>query len=113
MSRPEPRPALQRADDGAVHPAAPRVAPERHIHPAPHAPVAVPKDKPGKSRPVGGLEKTKASEAPPTVSFDGKPVSLAVEVPKPLRKRLRKVAERSGRSVDDVVVEALTRYLVD
>lgn len=111
MSRPEPRPALQRADDGGVHPAAPRAAPERHIHPAPHAPVAVAKDKPGK-----GLAKTKGVEpaqAPPSVSFDGKPVTVSVEVPKPLRKQLRKVADRSGRSVDDVVVEALTRYLVD
>lgn len=105
MSRPEPRPALKRADDGAVHPAAPRVAPERHIHPAPHAPTAVGKE--GKPE-----TKSPADETPPVVAFDGKPVTLSVEVPKPLRKQLRKVAERDGRSVDDVVVEALTRYLV-
>lgn len=106
MSRPEPRPALKRADDGAVHPAAPRVAAERHIHPAPHAPAAVGKE--GKS----GKGMKAADEPPPAVVFDGKPVTLAVEVPKPLRKQLRKVAERDGRSVDDVVVDALTRYLV-
>jgi hypothetical protein len=105
MSRPEPRPALKRADDGAVHPAAPRVAPERHIHRAPHAPTAV-----GKEGKAG--TKSAADETPPVVAFDGKPVTLSVEVPKPLRKHLRKVAERDGRSVDDVVVEALTRYLV-
>ena len=105
MSRPEPRPALKRADDGAVHPAAPRVAAERHIHPAPHAPAAV-----GKEGKAG--TKHAADEPPPIVAFDGKPVTLSVEVPKPLRKQLRKVADRDGRTVDDVVVDALTRYLV-
>ena len=43
--------------------------------------------------------------------FTGKPVRLAVEVPKKLRKSLRETAEASGRSVDDVVVQALTLYL--
>jgi hypothetical protein len=107
MSRPEPRPALKRADDGAVHPAAPRVTAERHIHPAPHAPTAVGKE----DKPRKGM-KAAVDEPPPAVVFDGKPVTLSVEVPKPLRKQLRKVAERDGRSVDDVVVDALTRYLV-
>ena len=44
MSRPEPRPALQRPGDGGLHPAAPRVATEQHIHPAPHAPAAATKE---------------------------------------------------------------------
>ena len=43
MSRPEPRPALQRSGDGGVHPAAPRVSTEQHVHPAPHAPAAATK----------------------------------------------------------------------
>lgn len=108
MSRPEPRPALKRADDGAVHPAAPRVTPERHIHPAPHAPVAVAKEDKGRSAKTA----QRTDQPPPAAAYDGKRVTLSVEVPKPLRKQLRKVAERDGRRVDDVVVDALTRYLV-
>lgn len=108
MSRPEPRPALKRADDGAVHPAAPRVTPERHIHPAPHAPVAVSAEDKAKA----ATAKQRTHQPPPAVAYDGKRVSLSVDVPKPLRKQLRKVAERDGRTVDDVVVDALTRYLV-
>lgn len=108
MSRPEPRPALKRADDGAVHPAAPRVTPERHIHPAPHAPVAVPTETKAKAP----TAKQRAHRPPPAVVYDGKRVTLSAEVPKQLRKQLRKVAERDGRTVDDVVVDALTRYLV-
>lgn len=115
----EPRPALRRADDGEVHPAAPRSAPEQHIHPAPHAPAAAMPDRSGQAsgkssgRGSGqGSDQQRSEPTPPPVTFDGKRVSLTVEVPKPLRKHLRKVATRDGRSVDDVVVDALTRYLM-
>jgi hypothetical protein len=95
MSRPEPRPALQRSDDGTVHPAAPRVSPEQHLHPVLHAPMVA---------------------TPPQtadVSFNGKPSKLNVEIPKDLRKEIRRVAERDGKSVDAVVTEALTSYVAN
>ncbi len=118
MSRPEPRPALQRSDDGAVHPAAPRVATEQHIHPAPHAPSAVPADE---KRRKGAKKMDRAPDSGPTLhevavadpvpSYTGKPVQLAVTVPKDLRKKTRKLADKEGASVDDVVVEALAHLI--
>jgi hypothetical protein len=95
MSRPEPRPALQRSDDGSVHPAAPRVAPEQHLHPVLHAPtVATPPQT-------------------PDAAFTGKPSKLNVEIPKDLRKQVRQVAEHDGTSVDAVVTEALATYVTN
>ena len=118
MSRPEPRPALQRSDDGAVHPAAPRVATEQHIHPAPHAPSAVPSS-PKKSKGAKKIDRAadsgpvlhEVSQADTVPTYTGKPVELTVTVPKDLRKKVRKLAEKEGASVDDVVVEALAHLL--
>jgi hypothetical protein len=103
MSRPEPRPALRRSEDGSVHPAAPRVEPEKHLHPVPNAPAAA-------RRP--------ASQAPavPAIThteFTGKPAKLDVEIPKDLRKQLRRLAERSGTSLDAVVTDALAQLVAD
>jgi hypothetical protein len=102
MSRPEPRPALQRSDDGGVHPATPRVAPEQHLHPIPHAPAA-----------ATYTPDLSASPAPTTLAshFTGKSVTLTVEVPKDLRKAVRRRADRESVSVDTVVAEALARYV--
>ncbi|MGB2838301.1 MAG: hypothetical protein WBC76_00590 [Actinomycetes bacterium] len=119
MSRPEPRPALQRSGDGGLHPAAPRVATEQHIHPAPHAPAAATKE-PKKRKGLKTIDRADdtvpvAKDSPadeaalPT--FTGKPVNLSVTVPKDLRKRVRKLAERADASVDDVVAEALARHI--
>ena len=119
MSRPEPRPALQRSGDGGVHPAAPRVATERHIHPAPHAPAAATKE-PKKSKGVKTIDRAddsavvamdSAADEPALPAYTGKPVNLSVTVPKDLRKRVRKLAERADTSVDDVVAEALARHI--
>ena len=119
MSRPEPRPALQRSGDGGVHPAAPRVATERHIHPAPHAPAVATKDsKKRKGSTVidraddsAAVARDAAPAAADVAAFTGKPVTLSVTVPKDLRKQVRRLAERSDTSVDDVVAEALARYV--
>ncbi|MEO8106093.1 MAG: hypothetical protein ABI720_02140 [Actinomycetes bacterium] len=118
MSRPEPRPALQRSDDGAVHPAAPRVATEKHIHPAPHAPAAATKES-KKRKGAKTIDRaddsaqivrdSKVDEALPT--FTGKPVTLSVTVPKDLRKQVRKLADSADASVDDIVAKALAREL--
>jgi len=116
VSRPEPRPALQRSGDGSVHPAAPRVAAEQHVHPEPHAPSAANKQ----SKKIKGVKpidraddavrREKEPEAP-LPAFEGKPVELTVALPKDLRKQVRKAADRDGTTVDLVVVEALTRFV--
>ena len=105
MSRPEPRPALKRAEDGTVHPAAPRVSPEQHLHPVPHAPAAA--TVPGE-QPARAIEHDK-----PATEFSGKPVELAAAVPKDLRKAVRRRARQEGRTVDALVTEALARYVTD
>jgi hypothetical protein len=110
---PEPRPALQKAPDGAVHPAtAPRTSAPKHLHAAPQAPTVVPSAdsqggvrhhyKPGdlRARRVKGKASTELL------------VGLKVEVPKTLRKAARKKAQRSGEDLD-VVVTALLRAWVD
>ena len=109
MSRPEPRPALQRADDGSVHPAAPRVAPEQHLHPVPHAP-AVASRPTSTGRALSGTDAVAAIDVP-AAEFTGKPVTLSVEIPKDLRKETRRLAERGGTSLDAVVTEALARHV--
>ena len=103
MSRPEPRPALRRSEDGSVHPAAPRVEPEKHLHPVPNAPAAA--RRPAPHAPM--------APAITHTEFTGKPVKLDVEIPKDLRKQLRRLAERSGGSLDAVVTDALTRLVAD
>ena len=105
MSRPEPRPALQRSEDGSVHPAAPRVVPEQHLHPVPHAPAAA-------SKSMSAVVTASDRQAPAQAGeFTGRPAKLNVEIPKDLRKETRKLAERSGQSLDAVVVEALARHI--
>ncbi len=97
-----------------MHPAAPRVAAEEHIHPAPHAPAAETKQ-PKKNKGVKPIDRAddtlprEAEAALPT--FDGKPVELTVAVPKDLRKQVRKAADKAGTPIDSVVVEALTRFV--
>jgi hypothetical protein len=47
----------------------------------------------------------------PAAEFTGKPVTLNVEIPKDLRKEARRLAERTGTSLDAVVTEALSRHV--
>lgn len=115
MSRPEPRPALQRSGDGSVHPAAPRVVAEQHVHPVPHAPAAAirhPK-RPKGVKPIDRAENIagRATKSAPAPTFDGKPVTLNVEVPKDLRRQMRKAADKAGNTLDAVVTEALADYV--
>ncbi len=116
MSRtPEPRPALRRSNDGSVHPAAPRATPEKHLHPAPVAPIAAtaPTDS-GPFKP-GDLRARKAAKAAKSAKSknkkDEETVPLEVRVPKKLRKALRKRAGSDGGTVDDVVIDALYSWL--
>ena len=106
MSRPEPRPALQRSEDGSVHPAAPRVEPEKHLHPVPAAPAAA-------RRPTSNRTAVAPTLSHSHAEFTGKPAKLDVEIPKDLRKQVRRLAEQSGTSMDAVVTDALTRLVAD
>jgi hypothetical protein len=69
--------------------------------------------KPGKGAKSGPkpIDRADDNAAHEPVAYEGKPVQLVVEVPKDLRKQLRKKAERTGTTVDAVVVDALSRHL--
>ena len=125
MSRtPEPRPALRRADDGSVHPAAPKAEPPTHLHAAP-VPTAASAAPPPKSEKTKG-EKTKykpgdlrarkaAKEAVDQRQLAGSTkdefAKLRVSIPKTLRKAARKRADADNTSVDAVVADALAAWL--
>ena len=114
MSRqPEPRPALRRAQDGAVHPAAPRATPSKHLHPAPTAPTAATATpitrgpfKPGdlRARKSGSSTKGKGGKAE-------EQVTLKAQIPKSLRKAAKQRAKSQKIDLDAVVEDALTSWL--
>lgn len=80
---PEQRPALRKAADAAVHPI-----------------VA--------TTPIGDLtSRAGSTTADAVMPKSDKLVTLEIQVPKSLRKTLRKEAERRGMSVDDLVVALL------
>jgi hypothetical protein len=84
--------------------------PEQHIHPVPHAPAAETSKGKGTKGPKP-IDRADDTSAQKSMAFEGKPVQLVVEVPKDLRKQLRKKADRMGTTVDAVVVDALSRHL--
>ena len=128
MSRtPEPRPALQKAPDGGVHPAAaPRTSAPMHLHPAPQAPVAAagrtPVDEPALAKPGAGKDKKaksregfrpgdlRARKAAKSKQ-EGPSAVLKVDLPKDLRKAARKKAERGGYDLDAVVASLLRAWV--
>lgn len=124
MTRPpEPRPALQRAADGALHPAAPKAEPPKHLHPAPHAPAvpAAPAPDPTPVAPLraGPPERFKPGDLRARKAGSGKGgkppkpvdlVDLGVKVPKKLRKAVRRKAEAEGWSTDDAVAYVLRAW---
>ena len=117
MSRsPEPRPALQKAPDGGMHPAAPRAAATKHLHPAPHAPATPPEPADTATFKPGDLRARKAAKA----AKDAKPkhdhgkaeqVTFEVTVPKKLRKAARKKAEAEGWTLDQAVTYVLRAWV--
>ena len=120
MTRPpEPRPALRRSNDGTVHPAAPRAAPEKHLQPAPVTSIAPAADSGFGPYKPGDLRARKAAKAAKSANeakgHKGKKsdetVPLEVRIPKKLRKALRKRAGSEGGTVDEVVTDALYTYL--
>ncbi|MGN6244625.1 MAG: hypothetical protein ACTHQ3_13275 [Motilibacteraceae bacterium] len=87
MSNPRPRPALRKSDDASVHPAAPRL---EDTEPA----VA---DSDESSEKTGKGEKTERKQ-------------LVLELPKPLRKRLKAEAVTLGTTPAELAVEILQHW---
>ena len=136
-TNPTPRPALRKAPDATVHPAAPVVGP------ADPPPVVEPNRAAGSStsprpthlRPVVGLggvtsdglrkapeekkakkgkgksAKENAKESKKAAKVHQRRVDLKVKVPKEVRQALRTNAKARGTSVDDVVTNVLQGWL--
>lgn len=129
MSTPTPRPALRKAADAHIHPAAPGHSARglRHAeddatadqatqpeHPDPQPtqaghrlsgpPTGTTSDslRTGK----GGRRRARADKAP-----EEKRVDLGVQVPKSLRKELRAAAKASRRTPDEIVTALLRGWL--
>lgn len=137
VTNPAPRPALRKAPDARVHPAAPVVGPDPPpgVVQAPPKPMAGAKA-PTHLRPVVGIggstsdvlrrvpddaSKAAAKKAKKQSKKAAKAerkrrqarVELQVKVPKDVRNQLRKNAKARGTSVDDVVTSVLEGWLRD
>lgn len=89
MTAPQPRPALRRADDGTVHPAAPHLSS-----------LAVDVSATAKDRRKGkkkDKDKDKAEEL----------VVLTVTLPKRIRRQLRRKAETYGWTAEEAAAHVL------
>ena len=112
MSRPEPRPALQRAADATVHPVSGRVE---------SGPVESSKQakKPRKNGATSdSIRSATASDPSATpakgaksAKDSGKQVDLDVKVPKALRKKVRAAAKQRKVSPDALVSDILRAAL--
>ncbi len=125
--KPQPRPALKRAEDADLHPAL-SVAPTQMV---PRAAREVGTDngstpaKPKtKNKNKGKAKKAKAAgpyrsagRATSDVLRNGKAsdkqVKLKITVPKRVRSELRAIADNSGTTVDEIVSQALVEWLGD
>jgi len=112
--KPQPRPALKRAEDADLHPAL-TVAPTQ---------MPVPRGKESAGDTVTLVPPGKPSDrklrAPGHATSDvlrrgksAKKARLDVKIPKTLRKQVKQVAKHSGASVDDIVARALADWLGD
>ncbi len=139
--KPQPRPALKRAEDADLHPAlsvapaqlptqvardggARRLAAAAAFDEAEREAAAGKAGKSGKGKKEGRSKFQAAGQAtsdslrakPHKVAKpdkDAKPVTLEVKVPKRVRKEIRAIAKHSGSSVDAIVTQALTEWLGD
>lgn len=122
--KPQPRPALKRAEDADLHPAlsvAPAQVPTqlardtglrraKEQSPAEET-VAVKGKRKGKKFQGAGRATSDSLRGRP--DKDAKPVKLDVKVPKKLRNEIRAIAKHSGTSVDAIVSQALADWLGD
>ena len=111
MSRaPGPRPALQKAPDGSMHPAAPRTSAPKHLHPAPHAPAAAPSAS-GDFRPGDLRARKAAAQSKPEKAKKSERVTVEVTLPKKLRKEAKKKAADNGWTLDEAVTYVLRAWV--
>jgi hypothetical protein len=87
MTAPQPRPALRRADDGTVHPAAP------HLSSLAVDVSATAKER----RKAKNKDKAKAEET----------VVLTITLPKRIRRQLRRKAETYGWTAEEAAAHVL------
>lgn len=123
--KPQPRPALKRAEDADLHPAlsvAPAAVPtqmtgglRRAAEPAPDSPPSKAKGAKtkGKGKKFQGAGRATSDSLRATPDKDDKPVKLDAKVPKRVRNEIRAIAKHSGTSVDAIVSQALTEWLGD
>ena len=101
MTNPEPRPALRKADDARVHPAAPRLAGLAvELHPA---------AKPGKGSKGG----KRPSGHVPFPGDGDKGVEVVVPMPKAMRKQLKAKAAELGYTPEEAAFHLLRVWLDD
>jgi hypothetical protein len=102
---PQPRPALRKAADGSVHPASAVLSSLAVTMPAPGADSAADAaDAAGGKGKKSGKGKKKGKQAPPeTVEM----VPLQVELPKSVRKALRKRASDYGWTAEEAAAHVL------
>ncbi|MGB9374035.1 MAG: hypothetical protein WCA82_07735 [Jiangellales bacterium] len=91
---PQPRPALRKAADGSVHPAS-----------AVLSSLAVTVPSPGESGKQGGKKAKKNGK--PKKAAPVEVVALEVELPKPVRKALRKRAAEYGWTAEEAAAQVL------
>jgi len=141
MSTPAPRPALKKAADAHIHPAAPGHslhalrpaapdgapavgAPDPHVEPSPAGAAAAKSASKSSGAPQhrlsGPLRGTtsdslraaaKKARTRPSGKADEKPVDLGVKVPKSLRKDFRAAAKADKKDPDAVVTALLRAWL--
>lgn len=123
MSTPTPRPALKKAADAHIHPAAPGHAAHSLRHAAEVEAAAAAAESGTSSTPShrlsGPLRGTtsdslvaagKGGRRGPRRS-EGKPVELTVKVPKSLRKEFRAAAKARKQDPDEIVTVLLQAWL--
>lgn len=97
---PEPRPALRKAPDGSVHPASAILS---------SLAVEIPDSADAASSPTEAAKKKKSGKAKKAGKPEpGENVELTVELPKPVRKALRKRAADYGWSAEEAAAHVLS-----
>jgi hypothetical protein len=125
-ANPQPRPALRKAPDGALHPASPQRPPvvvellpaNRKRRKKDAADAATGKaGKASKDSKAGKgklMEKAKDTKSDPVVeTTPEKRVTVTVEMPKSLRKKLRQKAQENGYTAEEAALQLVRAWVED
>jgi hypothetical protein len=107
---PQPRPALRKAPDRSIHPAAPRLTPIIASLPPQPDPVETAPRKNRKGKPSKGSGKSARSKSSAPGTVDEKTVELVVAIPKSLRKRVRAKAAEHGITAEQAAYQLLRSW---